>query len=110
MAGIDIGGLLAGARFMDQRLQTASISQNLAYRLAACYYLGLYPERRSIQVIMPYADRLAGLADWFCRLWAGSLGKTTVLKEAVAGPVPPRCGPWEFLTNTPCCPRFCRVP
>ena len=89
MAGIDIGGLLAGARFMDQRLQAAPISQNPAYRLAACYYLAYTQKGRSIQVIMPYADRLTGLADWFCGLWAGSLGQTTAPGKTVAatGPI-----------------------
>jgi glucose-6-phosphate isomerase len=88
MAGIDIGGLLAGARFMDQRLQKAPISHNPAYRLAACYYLAYTQQGRSLQVIMPYADRLTGLADWFCGLWAGSLGQTTVPGKtmAVTGP------------------------
>lgn len=47
MAGIDIAGLLAGARFMDQRLQESSVAQNLAYRLAACYYLTLKRKGRS---------------------------------------------------------------
>jgi glucose-6-phosphate isomerase len=92
MAGIDIAGLLAGARFMDQRLQSVPISQNPAYRLAACYYLALTQQGRSIQVIMPYTDRLTGLADWFCGLWAGSLRQASDPGEAVAGlgPIPLR--------------------
>jgi glucose-6-phosphate isomerase len=77
MAGIDIAGLLAGARFMDQCLQSAPISQNPAYRLAACYYLALTQQGRSNQMIMPYSDRLVPLADWFCGVWTETLGQTT---------------------------------
>ncbi len=92
MAGIDIGGLLAGARFMDQLLQAAPISQNLAYRLAACYYLAFTRKGRSIQVFMPYAANLAGVGDWLCQLWAESLGKKLALDGSLVatGPTPVR--------------------
>ena len=75
LAGIDIDGLLAGARFMDQRLQEAPVTENAAYRLAAIYYLGQRHKGRRVQVIMPYADSLLGLASWCGHLWAESLGK-----------------------------------
>ena len=39
MVGIDVEELLAGARFMDQRLKAAAPTDNPAYRLAALYYL-----------------------------------------------------------------------
>jgi glucose-6-phosphate isomerase len=74
MVGIDIEELLAGARFMDQRLKTAGLS-NLAYTLAALYYLSATSKARPILVFMPYASSLAFFADWFCQLWAESLGK-----------------------------------
>ena len=75
LAGIDIDGLLAGARFMDQRLREAPLTDNAAYRLASCYFLGYRQQGRNIHIIMPYADGLLGLADWCCQLWAESLGK-----------------------------------
>lgn len=75
LAGIDIDGLLAGARFMDQRLAAAPVTANPAYRLAACYYLAHQAKGRRLQVIMPYADSLLGLAEWCSHLWAESLGK-----------------------------------
>jgi glucose-6-phosphate isomerase len=92
MAGIDIGGLLAGARFMDQRLQAASVSDNMAYRLAACYYLAFRHKGRAIQVFMPYADSLTGVVDWLCQLWAESLGKKMTLDGSLVctGPTPVR--------------------
>ncbi|AEB08219.1 glucose-6-phosphate isomerase [Desulfobacca acetoxidans] len=92
MVGVDIEELLEGARFMDQRLRSASISQNLAYRLAACYYLFLSQKARPIQVIMPYAAGLTGIADWFCQLWGESLGKKYALDGSIVhvGPTPVR--------------------
>jgi glucose-6-phosphate isomerase len=92
MAGIDIGGLLAGARFMDQLLEAAPVSQNLAYRLATCYYLAFSRKGRSIQVFMPYAGNLAGVTDWLCQLWAESLGKKMALDGSLVatGPTPVR--------------------
>lgn len=92
MAGIDISGLMAGARFMDQRLQASAAADNLAYRLAACYYLAFRRKGRPIQVFMPYAGNLTGVADWLCQLWAESLGKKTTLDGNVVhtGPTPVR--------------------
>jgi glucose-6-phosphate isomerase len=88
MAGIDIEGRLAGAGFMDQRLQSSPASQNLAYRLAACYYLTLKKRSYSLQVIMPYAVGLTGVADWFCRLWEETLaGKSSPAGAAAPTPV-----------------------
>jgi glucose-6-phosphate isomerase len=92
MAGIDISGLMAGARFMDQRLQASAVADNLAYRLAACYYLAFSQREWPIQVFMPYAGNLTGVADWLCQLWAESLGKKTTLAGEVVhtGPTPLR--------------------
>ncbi len=75
LAGIDVEELLAGARFMDQRLNDADPDHNPAYRLAALFYLYATAKQRPILVFMPYASTLAGMADWFGQLWAESLGK-----------------------------------
>ena len=75
LAGIDVEELLAGARFMDQRLSNADPDHNPAYRLAALFYLYATAKERPILVFMPYANALAGMADWFGQLWAESLGK-----------------------------------
>ena len=92
LTGIDAEELLAGARFMDQRLQDAPVDQNPAYRLAALFYLFATAKARPILVFMPYASTLAGMADWFCQLWAESLGKRLDLKGNVvnAGSTPVR--------------------
>lgn len=75
MVGINIAELLAGARFMDQRLKEREFLQNPAYLLAAIAYLFATAKKRPMLVIMPYASTLAGMAEWFCQLWAESLGK-----------------------------------
>jgi glucose-6-phosphate isomerase len=75
MAGINIAELLAGARFMDQRLREREFLKNPALLLAAIAYLFATAKRRPMLVIMPYASTLAGMAEWFCQLWAESLGK-----------------------------------
>ena len=91
MVGIDVDELLAGARFMDQRLKAAKYQDNPAYRLAALYY-SFALKARNILVIMPYATALTGMADWFCQLWGESLGKKLDIegREVWAGTTPVR--------------------
>jgi glucose-6-phosphate isomerase len=90
LAGINVKELLAGARFMDQRLKQAEPHGNLAYRLAALFYLFASLKRRPMLVMMPYATTLSAMADWFCQLWAESLGKKLTLdgRPAQAGSTP----------------------
>ncbi len=75
LVGINIEELLAGARFMDQRLKDSRVEDNLAYKLAALYYLFFREKNRPILVTMPYNAGLTAMADWFAQLWAESLGK-----------------------------------
>ncbi len=75
MVGINIRELLAGARFMDQRLRERDFLKNPALLVAALAYLFATEKKRPLLVVMPYASTLAGLAEWFCQLWAESLGK-----------------------------------
>ena len=88
LAGIDLEELLAGARFMDQRLQATHYL--LAQRLAALYYLFAARKSRPILVFMPYSTALSGMAEWFSQLWAESLGKKFDLSGRVvhAGSTP----------------------
>jgi glucose-6-phosphate isomerase len=92
LAGIDVEELLAGARFMDQRLKDSPVEDNLAYKLAALYYLFFQEKNRPILVTMPYAAGLNAMADWFAQLWAESLGKKLDLAgnvvETGSTPVP----------------------
>ncbi len=92
LVGINVKELLAGARFMDQRLKSADPDRNLAYRLAALFFLFATAKKRPILVMMPYATTLGGVADWFGQLWAESLGKKFALDGSVvhAGSTPVR--------------------
>jgi glucose-6-phosphate isomerase len=100
MVGVDLEEWLAGARFMDQRLKAATPEGNLAYRLAGLIYLFASRRGRPILVFMPGAAALSGLADWFCQLWAESLGKKS---PAPGGPTPESGRPshWQLYLEGP---------
>jgi len=72
--GIDIAGLLEGAAQMDEMCQTDDISKNAAHMFALLHYIGM-TQGKNITVVMPYADSLKFISDWFAQLWAESLGK-----------------------------------
>ena len=74
VTGIDIKGLLQGAKFMDEQCNAPSLKKNPALILATLQYIGM-EEGKNIGVMMPYADGLKFIADWYCQLWAESLGK-----------------------------------
>ena len=38
---------------------------------------------KNILVMMPYSNALSAVADWFCQLWAESLGKKFTLNNEV---------------------------
>jgi len=78
--GIDVRVLLAGAREMAARCDTADLWKNPAYMNGALHYLAQTKKRKGICVTMPYGDSLAGVAEWFCQLWAESLGKERDIK------------------------------
>lgn len=73
--GADVQGLLAGARDMRQSCSNYDLWQNPAYMFGTCFFLMNTEEKRNINVIIPYSDRLRSLSEWFCQLWSESLGK-----------------------------------
>ena len=84
VCGIDIDGLLAGAAAMDKRCKSARVWENPALLEAVLSYIAMEDMGINVQVTMPYADSLKYMADWFCQLWAESLGKNVTRKgEAV---------------------------
>jgi len=89
VAGIDIEQMLAGARRMDAACRTGDLHANPSALYAALLYLQ-YQRGKHISVLMPYSDALRGLADWYCQLWAESLGKRDGLtdKDIFVGPTP----------------------
>lgn len=74
IGGVDIAGVMEGARAMAARCSESSILDNPAFYNGAAQYL--HAERnRTISVVMPYADNLRFVVNWFRQLWAESLGK-----------------------------------
>ncbi|MCL1854340.1 MAG: glucose-6-phosphate isomerase [Clostridia bacterium] len=80
VCGIDIRGMLEGAAAMDERCKTPDLWKNPALLEAVLQTIAMDDMGANIQVIMPYADSLRFMADWFCQLWAESLGKNVTRK------------------------------
>lgn len=72
--GIDIKAMLKGAAFMDKLCKTKDLRKNPALISALLQYLSM-KKGKNISVMMPYADSLKYIADWYCQLWGESLGK-----------------------------------
>lgn len=83
MCGIDIEGLLDGAAVMDQRCSDPDITRNPAAMLATLLCELAARKGKPNHVMMPYANSLYLMADWFRQLWAESLGK----KHSVDGEI-----------------------
>lgn len=74
VVGIDIKGLLAGAAHMDKLCKNKDFRKNPALISALLQFLSM-KKGKNISVMMPYADSLKYIADWYCQLWGESLGK-----------------------------------
>lgn len=74
MAGIDIKELLAGAAYMDEQCKNDNVLENIGFTYGMLSYIAMQ-QGKNIQVMMPYADSLKYMSDWFAQLWAESLGK-----------------------------------
>jgi len=72
--GIDIEKMLEGAAYMDEMSKEDDIYKNPAYMYAILNYIGM-EKGKPISVMMPYADSLKYISDWYAQLWAESLGK-----------------------------------
>ena len=90
VCGIDIREMLAGAAFMDEICDTRrDVWKNPAYMMATLQVASMQ-RGCNVSVMMPYADSLRYMADWYAQLWAESLGKRTDLDGKVvnAGQTP----------------------
>jgi len=87
--GVDIDELLAGAAFMDELCKRDDVAQNPGFMYAILNYLGM-EQGKNVSVMMPYADSLKFISDWYGQLWAESLGKKLDLDGNVVnvGPTP----------------------
>ena len=81
VTGIDIRALIAGARDMDERCASDDAYANPALMNAGLMVLAM-GMGVNMSVMMPYADSLKLMADWYAQLWAESLGKNVTLTGA----------------------------
>jgi len=76
VAGISSKELLKGAKeIRDIILRESELWKNPALLMAGILYLLGTKYGKTIHVLVPYADGLKSFSEWFCQLWAESLGK-----------------------------------
>ena len=78
VGGADVRALLAGAGYMDELCSNADVKRNPGLMLALLEIIAAEKHGANIGVLMPYADSLKFMADWYAQLWAESLGKKLV--------------------------------
>jgi len=90
MLNMDLDAMREGCAAMDARCSLASLEENPACLRAAFQYLLDTRKGKTMSVMMPYADGLRDVADWYRQLWAESLGKRFGLDggEVFAGQTP----------------------
>jgi glucose-6-phosphate isomerase len=90
LVGIDVEGLLAGARRAVERAEADDLLQNPAALYAALHWAADTELGAGVHVLMPYTDRLREFAEWYRQLWAESLGKRVNRQGKVVhvGPTP----------------------
>jgi len=90
LAGLDLMGLLDGARRMRDRVIVPDLATNPALLLATLLHHHHIVRGRNLTVMMAYVDGLYDTADWFRQLWAESLGKekSTDGRTVNVGPTP----------------------
>ena len=97
MLGHDIHAIVEGARTMAEELARieptdSSPIGNPALELASVLVSLDLDRGLGTQVLLPYAQKLGRLGDWFVQLWAESLGKTSLDGRKAAGPAGPVAG------------------
>jgi len=90
LVGIDVEGLLAGARQAVERSEADDLLKNPAALYAGLHWAADAELGARVHVLMPYTDRLRELAEWYRQLWAESLGKRVNRngKAVHVGPTP----------------------
>jgi glucose-6-phosphate isomerase len=82
-AGCNIDALCAGARAADAGARERDVWRNPAALHATLLYLAATEAGANVHVLMPYADGLLRIAEWYQQLWAESLGKRVGLDGSV---------------------------
>ena len=75
LQGIDVDGLLKGARLMDQASRIPNLAKNPAAMMASLWYLAGRGRGEKQMVILPYKDRLELFSKYLQQLIMESLGK-----------------------------------
>jgi glucose-6-phosphate isomerase len=83
LAGMDVGSLLKGAREMREAIKRGKGMSNPALVLAAAQYILDKKKDKLMTVLMPYANHLFRVGDWYRQLLSESIGKSRG-----AGPTP----------------------
>jgi glucose-6-phosphate isomerase len=76
VAGVDISGVVGGARRYLSRISKGRAAQNPSAVAATIAFAMAESKRKPIHVLMPYADSLEPLSRWYVQLIGESLGKT----------------------------------
>lgn len=84
LSGVDVRAFRQGAvKTLDALFASSDVMPDDLHGVSFLYAF-YQKEKRSNTVLMAYEDRLSAFGDWFCQLWAESLGKeglgTTPLK------------------------------
>jgi len=73
--GIDVKEIIRGARDMAKMCSSPNPNENQAYKIGMYQWILDSKKGKHISVMMPYADSLSLVSDWYAQLWAESLGK-----------------------------------
>ncbi len=92
MLGLNLDEIVAGCEQMDKLCSNPDMLNNPAYQFAGIHYLLDKNKGKKISVMMPYSDKLRDISEWYCQLWAESLGKRYDIdhNEIFAGQTPVR--------------------
>ncbi len=75
--GADAKALLKGAQRMAKRCLSSNPEENPALLGAMLHVVADQQLSKNMVVAFPYSDQLRDWTEWFCQLWAESLGKNT---------------------------------
>jgi len=74
LAGIDVRGLVQGARKAQKACSQMNLDENIAYRYAAARFL-LYQKGKGIEILSTFYQRLGFVDEWWKQLFGESEGK-----------------------------------
>ncbi len=74
LMGIKIDKLISGAKKAVKNFEDNRIEKNIAFKMA-CTQKHFYDQDKTINVLMPYCQRLEKLTEWYKQLLSESIGK-----------------------------------